>query len=224
MIIIAEEKKPQKINWKFWIFLIAFILLGILWLLTFTNFAAMPIFKITNVPQFQDSIRGFTLFATLIFAIALIGNFWVKDKYSEWSEREGAAVKIVESHQIVPKIKEYASKYYNLKLGECIRIQGLMPHKEAGAVPTTRFFRFENIEYGTVTGYSDWIVHYFRTINIHLYKRYYISRDSQQRYWTGEFRNELHQKIVDTSATKKAREAQNIKPSNQDDNSITQDE
>jgi uncharacterized membrane protein SirB2 len=226
VIIIAisnsTEKPEQKRKWTKWIFLLGFVIVGIIALLAYSN---LPILlNIQNPLQFQTNLQPFAIFCIIIYVLAFVLNFWLKDKYSEWTEKEGPAIKIMESHKIIPKIREYAYNHYNLKLGECIKIQGLMPHKEAGSAPTTRFFLFENIEYNEVNDYSMWVVNYFRIINIHLFKRFgAFGKDSGYKYWTGEYRNEQHQSIAETTAGKQKKEIENVREEHED-KSITEED
>jgi len=220
---LQENSKPKsssKTNWKFWFFLLGFLAIGFMFLMTFTNLAAAPFFHIDNPTQFQEDLRNPTILFIVVYVMALIGNFWVKNKRSEWNVTERNPIQVVESHTLFQKIRQYAKYHYSLQLGDCIKIQSLMIHKEAGSLPTTRFFLFENLDYGEVVGYSAWVVHYVRFVNIHLYKQYHLGRDAEGKYWTGEYRNEQHQSIAETTAGKKMKDIKAIAP---EDDSMTDD-
>jgi len=216
----TKTEEPKTSTTKY-IFLIIGFFIVVLWLLLLTNLASVA--GITDLVTFKENIRLFVYLSTVFFILGIVFNYWVKDKYSEWASNETSSTKIVESHTLLPKIREYGLVHYNLCLGECLKIQGLMPYKEAGSVPPTRYFLFENIEYDEVAGHSIWVVNYFKTVNIHLFKRIHIGRDSNQKYWTGEFRNEQHQGLIDTSATKKRKDAKNIEAEDENWNSATEE-
>ena len=231
MVFIADtediKEKPVKQSQgnglKFWAFLIGGFIIGFLWLMVLTNLPSMPIFNIADVPKFQADIRNVVFLITIFYFIALVADYWVKDKYNQWANRETSSIKIMESHLLIPKIREYAFLHYNLKLGDCMKIQGLMPHKEAGSIPTTRFFLFENVELNETGSYSIWVVNYVKIINIHLFKRFHVgSRDSNHKYWTGESRNEVHQSIAETTAGKRGKDIKNVSPEDED-NSMTEE-
>jgi len=203
------------------LYLIVFgvIILGILFLLGYSNLSQMWLSG-QELIVFQENFRFYTLVVAGVFVLIVVLNFWLKDKYEEWSETESLNTKIVESHTLFPKIREYARDYYSLQLGKCLRIQGLTPHKEAGSIPPTRFFLFENLEYGCVVSYSIWVVNYVKKVNIHLYKREWFGRDSGDKYWTGESRVESSRKLVDTSAGLKEKDTKHFKDGNENSATI----
>jgi hypothetical protein len=204
------------------VFIIGAGILFLLFLLSFTQLPLLLNISAYQLSSFQTSIQSLFFLGVLFYGIVIIVNFWMKDKYEEWSETESSSIRIVESHLLLPKIREYARKHYNLNLGDCIKIQPLMPHKEAGSVPTSRFFLFENMEFCDVVGWSMWKVDFVRVVNIHLFKRYHLGVDSYSKYWTGEFRNEQHQSIADTTASKKTKDVEHVKESS-DNSSATEE-
>ena len=179
--------------------LISGIIIGVLWLLVLTN---LPLaFGITNLAEYQRNLFNLPLLLTVAYVVAIVFIFYFKDKYSEWSTTEKNPIILVDSHTQYDLIKEIAKRYHGLFLGKCIRASPLMPYKEAGSLPTTRFFLFENTENGYVTGYSLWMQNYVRKITTHLMYRNFNGRNSAMKFWYGELREEQHRGLAETTAT-----------------------
>ena len=120
------------------------------------------------------------------------------------------------------KIITIAKIYHGLQLGKCIRVSPLMPYKEAGSTPTSRFFLFQNIYAGVIVGESLWRQDYVRKITTHLMYNNYFGRNSNHKYWYGEAREEAYRGIADTTASKKMKELKHLKNESFDEGSMTE--
>lgn len=217
-------QQPKKTNWTFWIFFVIGLIIGLIWLLVFTKLGLfLNLTNDLNLTEFQKSLFNLALLLTIFYFLAIVGVFYFNSKKKEIEKKSKSPIIIYESDSQFDKIREKARYSYGLTLGNCVRNKPLAPHTEAGSASPTRSLLFENIENGFVSGYSRWVIHSFDWINIHLAERNYIGRNSDYRYWDGEFRQQQHKGIADTSAGKKAKDITFIK-SVDNEGSMTEDE
>lgn len=211
------QKKPT--DWTFNILIIIALLIGFIWLLAFTNIGYYFNWLGGTESSFKETFWRIALVASIIFLAGLFLKFWGAAKYDEWRQKDSNVTHLVDSDSQFNLIYEKAKVSYGLQLGDCIRISPLMPYKEAGSVPASRFFLFENILFGRVQGYSLWRQDYIRKITTHLVDRNWVGRNSSYKLWTGEYRSEEHRSIIDTSANKKQKDISVV----QDEGSMTEE-
>ena len=211
---MSEEKKEgQKTNIGFWIALIIGITLVFLWILFFTNLSGLIIKNSAEIIAFQKTIFPFTIVSSIIYVSGLLAWFFFKDKFQELASQEGSPIILVDPHTQFDKIREIARKYYNYAiLGDCVKIRVLKAYTEFGAVPTTRFFLFENLgNGGRIKSYSIWKQNYVRKITTERYYQEGNWRDTNYKFWTGEYRTEEYKTLGQAFAAKKKKDVKNIK-------------
>jgi hypothetical protein len=189
----------------------AILIIGFCWLLTYSNISTL-LFKVplAELPTFQADMMRISIILTIIFVTAMIFVFYLKDKLFEIRNKENNAIIQVDSHTQFPTIETIAKVEHGLILGRNVYTSPLMPYTEAGSVPTSRFFEFENLSNGQVIGHSLWRQDYVRKITTHLMYRDYFGRVKYDKFRHGESRQERFRSIADTTASKKLKELRQI--------------
>lgn len=208
-----EKKEGQKTNIGFWFILLIGIILVFLWILFFTNLSGLILKTPAEIISFQKTIFPITLMFSLLYVSLLLAWTVFKDKFQKLVSQEGSPIILVDPHTQFDKIREIARKYYNYTiLGDCVKIRVLKAYTEFGAVPTTRFFLFENLgNGGRIKSYSIWKQNYVRKITTERYYKEGDWRDTQYKFWTGEYRTEEYKTLGQAFAAKKKKDVKNIK-------------
>lgn len=224
---MPEKKEEKGLNIGFWIILIIGIILSFLWLLFFTNLPGLILKTPVEIKNFQNTIFAFTLVISMLFVAGLIVWFFFSDRFQKLASQEGSSVILVEPHTQFDKIRKIALENYGQRLGDCVKTSSLKRYTELGVVPSTRFFLFENIGIGDrVESYSMWKQNYIRKIVTERLYKEINSRDTNYKFWTGEFRTEEYKTIGEAFAGKKKKNVKNIKTESEtsSDGSATESE
>lgn len=218
VIKIADENESQeklrpirKTSWTFWLFLAGALIVGLLWVLVLTPLPAIYFKSPIDVTTFQHNFFYLPVLLSVVYLAALIFQIYGKEMYREKLDAQKNPVILVDAHTQFDKIREIAKRDYGMQLGDCMRTSPLTPFKESGSIPTTRFFEFQNINYGQVVSHSLWYQNYVLKITTHLARRVFYGRDTPMKFWHGEARDEEHRGIADTTASRKQRELGNTK-------------
>lgn len=219
------QKKSEKSVLDNKLVIAAILIIGFCWLLAYSNLATV-IFKtpINELPAFQENMFRIALILTIIFATAMIFVYYMKDKLFEFGRKETNAVILVDSHSQFPVIKTIAKMEHGLQLGNNVYCSPLMPYTEAGGVPTSRFFEFENLRNGIVVSHSLWRQDYVRKITTHLMYREFYGRVKYDKYRHGEYRQENYRAISDTAAAKKSKEFSQMRMYEDNEGSMTEED
>lgn len=145
----------------------------------------------SNLSSFQQRIGPAVFIFTIIYLVASIANFYMRDKKLEWNKEEAGAIILKSDYERIIPIRTIAKEHYGMNLGKMVKSWPIQAYSQQQAISPVFFYLFENLNGGRKPSYSLWYEHYAKKITTHLASAEYFGFANKKHFWTGEPKQEI---------------------------------